>query len=441
MPRLSSAWMASTETASGALKHRQQYATTPAAHASATAQTSRKQQQGHQKSGRQTVEQFYTCYNAGDVDGLMQLFAEDCEYHDMIYAQPFKGHEAVRAFFTKCGQIIPSDCKFAIDAITDGDSRCVGVKWHLDLAGNEFPFSRGVSFYELDDQGRILRARDIVESAIKPGGVALRAIGLVTPLIRKLGPAASPDNLNKYPPAAIGMWGFYAVYVGLVLASSALPGNPAYAIDITTLKEVFHNSINFFYVNQILNWVGIHVIESIPEHPVGEAVFNFVLAWNLMLWPLMLADPKGQKVKNKLPLFIGSEFLTNIFFVPYMALREQAPGTFGTVSEEEANKRKPALPSYTKAIAVTAAVVGVTSIVWALAVRPEYGGLADRWQWTVARAQDNRVFFAFVLDAVLYSVWQAVLVPATAPSWQKYVPFAGLVGYLLQAKTEPSKQQ
>ena len=44
---------------------------------------------------------------------------------------------------------------------------------HVDLSGNEFPFSRGVSFYELDDSGRIVAARDLVEPAIKPGSSAL----------------------------------------------------------------------------------------------------------------------------------------------------------------------------------------------------------------------------------------------------------------------------
>ena len=30
-----------------------------------------------------------------------------------------------------------------------GDPNFAGVKWHVDLNGNEFPFSRGCSFYEV----------------------------------------------------------------------------------------------------------------------------------------------------------------------------------------------------------------------------------------------------------------------------------------------------
>lgn len=45
---------------------------------------------------------------------------------------------------------------------------------HVDLQGNEFPFSRGVSFYEINDEGKIVGARDCVEPAFKPGASALQ---------------------------------------------------------------------------------------------------------------------------------------------------------------------------------------------------------------------------------------------------------------------------
>jgi len=37
------------------------------------------------------------------------------------------------------------------------------------------------------------------------------------------------------------------------------------------------------------------------------------------------------------------------------------------------------------------------------------------------------------LDAVLYSVWQYwILSDLKAPSWQKFTPFFGMVGFLLK---------
>lgn len=48
---------------------------------------------------------------------------------------------------------------------------------HLELNGVEFPYSRGVSFYEVDDDGKITSARDIPEPTIKPGDSAIYVRG------------------------------------------------------------------------------------------------------------------------------------------------------------------------------------------------------------------------------------------------------------------------
>jgi hypothetical protein len=44
---------------------------------------------------------------------------------------------------------------------------------HVEVDGNEFPFSRGASFYEINEQGQIQYSRDLVEPALKPGSSAL----------------------------------------------------------------------------------------------------------------------------------------------------------------------------------------------------------------------------------------------------------------------------
>lgn len=43
-----------------------------------------------------------------------------------------------------------------------------------------------------------------------------------------------------------------------------------------------------------------------------EALFNLVNVWSLMLWPLMLADPKGVKVKKKAALYGGTQVCDRI---------------------------------------------------------------------------------------------------------------------------------
>ena len=55
--------------------------------------------------------------------------AEDCEYHDMIYLEPFVGKDQIRGYFKKVTSIVPRDLKFSLEEISGGDPRFVGVKW------------------------------------------------------------------------------------------------------------------------------------------------------------------------------------------------------------------------------------------------------------------------------------------------------------------------
>lgn len=72
----------------------------------------------------------------------------------MIYEDPFEGREEVVAYLRKVRGIVPSDLKFVIDDITDGDSSSVGITWHVECGdGTVFPFSRGCSFYNLNQKG------------------------------------------------------------------------------------------------------------------------------------------------------------------------------------------------------------------------------------------------------------------------------------------------
>ena len=117
------------------------------------------------------------------------------------------------------------------------------------------------------------------------------------------------------------------------------------------------------------------------------------------------------------------QFLTNIFFIPFMA-RRAAPA-------QSNSRRWPSpLPAASRAAGAVAAAVGVFSIYWALFARPgtcfahavercrrqverafsrhacidcaEYGGLAERWEFAVQTTKSSRIAFAFVLDLVLY---------------------------------------
>lgn len=69
-------------------------------------------------------------YNSGDVEAVMALMAEDVAYHDLaLYQEPFRGKDAVRAYFQMVTATVPGDLKFTLEHITSGDPHAVGVRW------------------------------------------------------------------------------------------------------------------------------------------------------------------------------------------------------------------------------------------------------------------------------------------------------------------------
>lgn len=57
--------------------------------------------QRQKRDAKDVILEFYNNYNSSNIDGVMSLMAEDCKYHDMIYLEPFEGHEEIRAYFEK----------------------------------------------------------------------------------------------------------------------------------------------------------------------------------------------------------------------------------------------------------------------------------------------------------------------------------------------------
>lgn len=90
-------------------------------------------------------------------------------------------------------------------------SRCQGCR-HLELDGAFMPFSRGCSFYRVNEQGQIVWARDCVEaSPPKPGDATISGLGALLPVLRGVGVGrADPAQLTEVPFEAAAVWLFYA---------------------------------------------------------------------------------------------------------------------------------------------------------------------------------------------------------------------------------------
>ncbi|XP_044510502.1 uncharacterized protein LOC123229013 isoform X2 [Mangifera indica] len=134
------------------------------------------------------VRRFYQGINSRDFGSVEKLIADNCVYEDLIFPQPFTGRKAILEFFKNFSDSISTDLQFVIDDISTEDSSAVGVTWHLEWKGKQFPFSKGCSFYQLEGvngKKQIIYGRDIVEPAIKPGKSALGIIRAVTWLLQQ----------------------------------------------------------------------------------------------------------------------------------------------------------------------------------------------------------------------------------------------------------------
>ena len=111
------------------------------------------------------------------------------------------------------------------------------------------------------------------------------------------------------------------IYIYILLLSppqQLLPGEPIWAVEPETLKEIVNESINFFFILPLLNAVGIESMQAPIVHPWIESLFNFAEGWIFMFLPLLLLDSKGRELP-KIIIWSLAMFLTNTLLLHYMA--------------------------------------------------------------------------------------------------------------------------
>ena len=133
-------------------------------------------------------------------------------------------------------------------------------------------------------------------------------MSVVVPIVKRLGPYADLKKIKQLPIASYLVWALYGIYLWITLFSTSAPGAPGWQASSQNLQGLLHESLNIFYINTAQSAVGLDLFPSFAEHPVDEAVFNFVAAWGLLFLPVMLADSRSQKMQpqTKWGLWIGT---------------------------------------------------------------------------------------------------------------------------------------
>lgn len=293
------------------------------------------------------MRRMYEYINAGDAVSAVGEVAEKCIYEDMNFNERFKGKNEVAKLFAESVSSCPEGLTFVIDEAA-GDETGVGVTWHCEIEGGiPFPNSRGVSFYKVDETGKLIYARDIVEPPFKPGPAAFAILRLVAPLVKRFVKADgttprtvteesdSSTPLSSLGPASFSLFFLGIAYTYILLLSPSgqfVPGDPAWNIQKAQIDEVVQCSADFFFILSALNAAGLHFIEaSTALHPVTKGLFNLAESFIFMFLPLLAQDAKIKKLpEKKLLQFWGAAmcgggeeeeeeevFLPDIFFLSF----------------------------------------------------------------------------------------------------------------------------
>lgn len=303
-------------------------------------------------TAEEVVRGMYDAINRRDVAAALEFVDDDILYEDFNFPAPFKGKAAVKKLFEESCDGIPDDMLFIVDECTDGGGVGVGMTWYVELEGEAFPNARGASFYRINPEtGKLVYARDVVESPMKLGDISFSIIRAVAPLVKEQLKAQKEQRLategtgagtkvastteatatesSGNAVASAGLYALGAVYWFVLLLSppgwQGLPGEPAWAIAPETLTEVIAESTDFFFVLPLLNKFGFDLLGAAPQvHPVTLGVFNFAEAFVFMLLPPLLMDRKGRDLPT-VKVWSFAMFLTNALLLPYMVRQPAQP--------------------------------------------------------------------------------------------------------------------
>lgn len=94
----------------------------------------------------------------GGLDKMMEQYSSDAVYEDMTYedASFARGWDAVKTYLQETYENKPKKLYFVLDEVSDGDRSCTAL-WHVQYQGQRSP--RGVTYYELDGEGKIAYVR------------------------------------------------------------------------------------------------------------------------------------------------------------------------------------------------------------------------------------------------------------------------------------------
>ncbi|KAL3800334.1 hypothetical protein HJC23_003630 [Cyclotella cryptica] len=377
------------------------------------------------------VEKYFDAWNQRDMNSAISLFTPTCQMRDLQYDDAFSGRDEFKKHLMRVKECLPSSFNFVVDDIAVSKTKA-GVLWHVENNGDPLAFTRGCSFYKIDEKS------GLIESGFEIPEKAPPKQGYLNTLKSRF--EAEPV---RFIPAAIWVAYMYLLFI----SDGILPGANALALEQRTWEEVRDLSLNFFLVAPSL-----HLPFSPVVHPMLEGVFNLLLAWAAM-FAGFLSDERKDK-PNLLPfgpMLVGMQFLTSGFLLPYLFTRTVE--TKSDVHREDIDGDIQTLVAEWRPLGGFLGLVGAASVFWGLFARPEYGAFTERYASFGDLLSIDRVGSSFIVDLVIFAVFQSWFVDddlkrrgvqagdlSLLRNVAKYVPFFGLAAYLSFRPLLPSRE-
>lgn len=232
-----------------------------------------------------------------------------------------------------------------------------------------------------------------------------------------------------------------AVYFSNLFIFPPTPNIPAVA-----LREALQLSLNFAFLVPLAFPASASVL-----HPYLEAIFHVVVAWAVLLTGFAALDITQPDARPKAtPFLLGALLLTNIFYLPFLALRRNSePRVVASLPALPIPDARPRLVAFAES-RLPPAIAGalfVAATLWAVLARGDAfspDAAVRLAEFARLAFHDDILAFSFVADVAVFSLFQAALVGEDAASRQwdshqvrrraelaaRYLPFFGLCYYL-----------
>jgi ketosteroid isomerase-like protein len=134
---------------------------------------------------RDAIRALYKAFNDRDAPRVASLLAEDVVYEDLLLGasticrgrESFSQALAFHPAFLSAQLGLPMGrLELVVDDVACDGERSVGVEWHVELNGEPFPLSRGLSLATINAAGELERVVDIAEAPWRVVGLVVRPL-------------------------------------------------------------------------------------------------------------------------------------------------------------------------------------------------------------------------------------------------------------------------